>query len=50
MGYQVVEVNVMLASVHFGGYTKTITLNFQKCMSNELIFNPYTPQKDNGEP
>jgi hypothetical protein len=46
----VTEVNVMLASVHFGGYTKSSTLNFRKRMSNELIFNPYIPQKDNGEP
>jgi len=46
----IAEVNVMLASVHFGGYSKTSMLRFRKQLSHELIYNTYIPQTDEREP
>ena len=40
----------MLASVHFGGYSKTSMLRFRKQLSHELIYNTYIPQTDEREP
>jgi hypothetical protein len=42
----ITEVNVMLASVLFGGYRKTSMLDFRKRLSYELIYNTYEPQQD----
>ena len=46
----IAEVNVMLASVHFGGHSKTSMLRFRKQLSHELIYNTYIPQTDEREP
>jgi hypothetical protein len=41
----VMEVNVMLTSVTFGGYNKTSMLEFWKNLAHELIYNTYLPQE-----
>ena len=46
----ITEVNVMLASVYFGGYPKTSMVNFRQQLAQALIGNTYVPLNDGRDP